>query len=219
MRARLSQQANLSTDTRSSQLTDSSKEAVEKALNMTLSEKSAADSLLRKVEALFATRFELAFSILGVPHISKHINDAEELKEESATLLEAYPAFSSAIGLFDELRQSYVLLTSLSYISLSNQGNEKLAEMIQEMKTECKGHLAALYGQLKGVAYPFDHGQADISIAEYMMENDPEYIKEGAVLQLCESVIDKMFAFHARLLGRLAIIAKTVEEAVLSKPT
>ncbi len=218
MQARLSQQANLSTDTRSSQLTDKSKEAVEKALNMALSEKSAADSLLRKVEGLFATRFELAFSILGVPQISKHINDAEELKEESTTLLEAYPAFSSAIGLFDKLRQSYVLLTSLSYISLSNQGNEKLAEMIQEMKTECKGHLAALYGQLKGVAYPFDHGRADISIAEYMMKKDPEYIKEGAVLQLCESVIDKMFAFHARLLGRLAIIAKTVEEAVLPKP-
>jgi len=91
--------------------------------------------------------------------------------------------------------------------------------MIQDMKAECKGHLVALYSQLKDAAYPFDHTQVGISIAEYMMGDDPEYLEQGAVLQICESVMDKMFAFHARLLGRLAIIAKTVEEAVGVKKT
>jgi hypothetical protein len=219
LQAKSLQQANLSIDTRSFQLTDDSKEVVERALNMALSEKSAADSLLRKVEALLATRFELALSLLGVPHISKRIDDAEELREESATLLNAYPSFSSAIAPFDELRQAYILLTSLSYNCLDNQDNDTVVEMIQDMKTECKGHLVALYSQLKDAAYPFEHTQVDVSIAEYMMEEDPEYLEQGAVLEICESVIDKMLAFHARLLGRLAIIAKTVEEAVGVKKT
>ena len=217
LQARLLLQANLSVDTSLFQLTDNSKEAAEKALNTALSEKSAADSLLRKVEGLITTRFDLALSLLDVPYISKHITDAEELKKESITLLDAYLPFSSTIGLFHNLCRTYWLLTSLTYHRLGNPDNEVLDEMIQNMTEECKGHLTALYSQLKDMAYPFNHEQADISIAATIMKSDPEKIVERTVLRMTESVMDGIFTFHARLLGRLADIAGTVEEVVRSQ--
>jgi hypothetical protein len=152
-----------------------------------------------------------------VPDSSKNIKDADELKEESERLINAYLPFSSVVAILDELGRTYVSVTSLAYNYLNNQDNETLSEMIQKMKADCKGHIADLYSRLKDIPYPFDHAQGDISVAEYMIENDPEEIDEGAVLKICESVIDKMFTLHAELLGRLAVISGTVEEAVLPK--
>jgi len=217
LQAKLLLQANLSMDKESFQLTDCSEEGIEKALNKALSEKSAADSLLCKVEGLLANRLELALSLLKVPDSSKNIKDADELKEESERLINAYLPFSSVVAILDELGRTYVSVTSLAYNYLNNQDNETLSEMIQKMKADCKGHIADLYSRLKDIPYPFDHAQGDISVAEYMIENDPEEIDEGAVLKICESVIDKMFTLHAELLGRLAVISGTVEEAVLPK--
>ena len=173
--------------------------------------------VLRKVEGLLVTRFDLALSLLDVPYVSKHIPDAEELKTESLTLRDAYLSFSSAIGLFNDLCRTYRLLTSLAYHRLGSPDTEALDELIQNMQRECKGHLTNLYGQLTDMAYPFDHARPDISVAEIVMENDPEKMDEKAVLRMTESVMDKIFTFHARLLGRLANIAGTVENVVLSQ--
>ncbi len=217
LQAKLLLQANLSIDTEPFKLTDCSEEGVERAINKALSEKSAAGSFLGKVEELLAKRFELALSLLKVPHASKNINDADELQEESERLVNVYLPFSQAFASLDKLCRTYMSLTSLSYNYLNNRDNETLAEMIQKMKSDCKGHIAALYSRLKDIPYPFDHTQGDISVAEYTIENDPEEVEEEVVPRICESVIDKMLTFHAELLGRLAAIAGTVEEAVFPK--
>ena len=213
---KLLQQNDLSIDTQGFQLIGGNKEGSEKTLKKALSEKSAADSLLRKVEGLFAARYGPALSLLGAPAISRHINGAEGLKKEAETLLNTYLSFSSAIAFLDKLSRTYVSITSLLFNILDNQDNEVLAEIIQKMKTACKGHLTDSYNRLRNIPYPFDHAQENMSVAEYMMENDPEGVDEGAILEICESAIDKIFSFNSRLLGRLAVIAGAVEKVVLS---
>ncbi|MDY7035765.1 MAG: hypothetical protein SV375_06345, partial [Thermodesulfobacteriota bacterium] len=192
------------------------KEGTEKTLKNTLSEKSAVDSLFRKVEGLFAARYGFAISLLWAPAISRHINGVERLKKEADTLLNTYLSFSQAITFLDNLCQAYVSIISLLFYSLGNHDNEILAEIIQRMKSSCKGHLTASYNRLRDIPYPFDNAQKNISVAEYMMENDPEEVDEGAILGICESAIDKIFSFNSRLLRHLAAMAGTVEKVVLS---
>jgi len=215
--AKLLLQADLSIDPKAFKLPEGRKEVAERALKKALTEKSALESLLRKVEALLANRFELALSLLDVPQISKYIKDAGELKKESAKLLRAYLPLSAAIAHCEQLNQDYISLGSLAFHYLGNQDNETLTEMIQKMKTQCKGHLGALYDRLKDIPYPFDNAQADISMAEHLMTKHPEEIDGGAIMGASESVLHKMIDTHTRLLGRLAVIAGTAEKVILSR--
>ena len=216
LHAKLLLKANVSIDIESFELKDGSKKVVEGELHKASSNKSAADSLLQKVESLLASRFAFAFSLLDTPRTSQYIKDAEELKNEYEILRNVYLLFSSSRELIDKLYQGYTSVISLGYHSLDNHVNETLAEMIKDRKMECRGHLATLHAQLKEITYPFDHANVDLSVAQYMMEKDPEKIDEGALLQVCESVTDRMFSFHNMLLQRLAVIVRTVEKAMLS---
>jgi len=218
LQAKLLLEANVSIDVESFRLKDGSEEVVEGELHVALSDRSAADSLLQKVESLLASRFALAFSLLETPRTSQYIKDAKELKKEYETLCNAYLSFSSSTELLEELWQVYSSLISLGYHYLDNQENETLAEMIKNIKMECRGHLAMLYGQLKEIPYPFDFSHVDLSVAQYMIEKDPEKINERALLKICESVVDRMFTFHDKLLNRLAVIVRTVEKTMQSLP-
>jgi hypothetical protein len=214
--AKLLLEANVRIDAGSFLLKDGSKETVEGELHKALSDKSAADSLLQKVESLLASRFAFAYSLFETPRTSQYIKDAKELKDEYETLRNVYLSFSSSRELFDELYQGYTSLISLGYHYLDNQENKTLTEMINNRKTECKEHLVTLYSQLKETPYPFDGTHVDLSVAQYMVEKDPEKIDEGALLQICESVIDRLLTFHDGLLQRLSVIVRTVEKEMQS---
>jgi hypothetical protein len=214
--AKLLLEANVSVDVESFQLKDGSEEVIEGELHKASSKKSAADSSLRKVESLIASRFAFAFSLLETPRTSQYIKDAKKLKKEYESLRNVYLSFSSSGELLDKLCQSYASLISLGYHYLDNQENDALGETIKNRKMECRGYLATLHGQLKEITYPFDQANVELSVAQYLLEKDPEKIDEGALLQSCESVVDRLFTFHDRLLQRLAFIVRTVEKAMQS---
>jgi hypothetical protein len=208
--------ADMSIDAETFQLKDSSEEVVEGELHAASSNRSAADSSLQKVESLIASRFAFAFSLLETPRTSQYIKDAQKLKKEYESLRDIYLSFSSSMGLLDKLQQSYASLVSLGYHSLETRENETPAETIKNIGMECRGHLVKLYSRLAGTPYPFDGASGELSVAQYMIERDPEKIDEGALLRHCESVIDRLFTFHDRLLQRLAAIVRTVEKSMLS---
>ena len=81
---------------------------------------------------------------------------------------------------------------------------------------KCREQLAQLYLQISEMDYPFDQTRKGLSVAKYLMKKDPEKHKDGDLLQICESVTDKMAALHGRLIKRIYELGNIVENAVLS---
>jgi Zn-dependent protease with chaperone function len=195
-------------------LADGTLDVAKRALKKALADKTNLESQISKLLVLVANRLELAFSLLDEPQIMKHMPNAEEAKKESSLLLKTYPEFIALFPLLDNLRSACAALSALTDNLKDNKGNEPFLSVFREKQAECKSHLTTLYGRLKGIDYPSESGEKNVSIAEFIMENDPEKIDEQALLASSQSMIDNMLNLHTQLVGRMAIQAEAVERMI-----
>jgi len=207
-------QADLIIESESFNLADGTPDTAKRALKKALTDKANLESQLAKLTGLIANRLELAFSLLEEPLILKHMPNAAESQREASLLLKIYPEFAACFPLLDHLRSSCAALAALSDNLKSNKENAFFLTVFNQKQAECKSHLATLYGCLEKIDYPIETGANKVSVAGFIMENDPEKIDEQAPLATAQSMVDNMLNLHTQLAGRMAVLAEAVEKII-----
>ena len=207
-------QADLIIESESFNLADGTPDVAKRALKKALTDKTNLESQVGKLTGLIANRLELAFSLLEEPPILKHIPNAAESQREASLLLKIYPEFAACFPALDHLRSSCAALAALSDNLKSNKENTFFLSVFNQKQAECKSHLTTLYGCLKKIDYPTETGENKVSVAEFIMENDPEKIDEQGLLATAQSMVDNMLNLHTQLAGRMAVLAEAVEKVI-----
>ncbi len=95
-----------------------------------------------------------------------------------------------------------------------NQGVQSLRDAVLERSTAQLVLLRKLKRSLQGVAYPFEHRERDVSLADALIVHVPTDNEDvGAVMSACASALQRVDRSRARVLARLLIIARAAEAA------
>jgi hypothetical protein len=70
---------------------------------------------------------------------------------------------------------------------------------------------------LEGIKYPFAHPRGELTVIEYMSHGKKCDHTFEQVFKECSSRIERLFALHYRLMGRILVIAAEAEKDVGQK--
>jgi len=108
--------------------------------------------------------------------------------------------------------------TRLNALNLlaKNYGNHSNPERVGTQMTRLAAELRKLGAEVRSLpgnlAYPFPHPGGQLTIAEYARYEKPCKNEWEAAFQEGNSQVERMFALHHRLLGRLLVIAAMTEK-------
>jgi Zn-dependent protease with chaperone function len=102
-----------------------------------------------------------------------------------------------------------------------NRGNHSKPEDVDLQMSRLAGELkkivADIDSPLRGLPYPFPHPRGELTIVEYARYEKPCQNEWETVYRESDSHLDRMFALHYRLLGRLLVLAETAENELDSE--
>ena len=108
-----------------------------------------------------------------------------------------------------------------------NRGNhakpEDVDAQMSRLASELKKLMAEVDAPLSSLAYPFPHPRGQVTISDYARCGKAGQNEFETVYRECDSRLDRLFALHYRLIGRLLALAESAEkeldsEAKLSVP-
>ena len=108
-----------------------------------------------------------------------------------------------------------------AFVTLAqNRGNHSKPENVDaqmaRLADELKKNLADIQASLGELAYPFPHPRGQLTVVEYARFEKPGKGQWEAVYQESNSHLERLFALHYRLLGRLLAIASRIENELVS---
>ncbi|MDB5349138.1 MAG: Zn-dependent protease with chaperone function [Planctomycetota bacterium] len=178
------------------------------------------DEALSIRESATIRRIHGALSLLESDDIAEIVPDGPTWREEAATLYPVAKHVGRTVipSLVETLKAHQALLGVLS----KWQGNEQNAKMHNAIRRAGK----VLHDQLQelswklgnAVAYPFDHAEGMISLAQYALPKMPGADDINELLDAAGNALDKMVPLHYRLVGRLMLAAEEVEKALGMEP-
>jgi hypothetical protein len=122
----------------------------------------------------------------------------------------------AAVGL--EMSTAHNIASELNaFISLAqNRGNHSKPWHVDEVLKEISGKLQPLISgiqeRLQKFAYPFPHPRSPLTVADYARYEKPAELELQRVYLDCNSHVDRLFALHYRLMGRVLAYADAAEE-------
>ena len=88
-----------------------------------------------------------------------------------------------------------------------NRGNhsqpEKVNAQMALLVGELRGILGGVRSRVQGIPYPFPHPRGQMTIADYAHYEKPCANEWETVYRDCNAHVERMFALHYRLLGKL----------------
>jgi Zn-dependent protease with chaperone function len=142
--------------------------------------------------------------------------NAREISEFRRVLAAVGPEMSIAHDIASELN---------AFLSLAqNRGNHAKPWQVDEVLKEISGRLqpliAGIQERLEKFAYPFPHARSPLTVAGYARYEKPAELELQRVYLDCNAHVDRLFALHYRLIGRLLIHADAAEtELVKAGPS
>lgn len=91
---------------------------------------------------------------------------------------------------------------------------EQVDKEISQLAAELQSVVQDLQHQLKDFAYPFPHARGKLSVAEYARFEKPNENEWIRAHQDAEAHVQRLFALHYRLVGRILAIADSVEKTL-----
>lgn len=131
-----------------------------------------------------------------------------------------YGALHSQAELVEELEREFLKQVGLLNNLEGNQGVQSLREAVLERSSRQLGMLRKLKHGLRGVPYPFEHRERDVSLSDALIVDIPADSEEvPAVMGACATVLQRVSRSRARALARLVIAARAAEAAALADAT
>jgi len=133
--------------------------------------------------------------------------NAKEISEFGRVLAAVGPEMSIAHDIASELN---------AFISLAqNRGNHAKPWQVDQVLKEISGRLqpliAGIQERLQKFTYPFPHARSPLTVAEYARYEKPAELELQRVYLDCNAHVDRLFALHYRLIGRVLIHADAAE--------
>ncbi len=132
---------------------------------------------------------------------------------EAARLLDLHDRLGAAettVRLRDLVEELGRLLQGLEANRRNEAHMNRLATSAQRLAKE----LASVREPLANVPYPFPGARPGLAVADYLLEQVPDWREIGALLQAGGSTLEELVDLRARLLGRLCRIAEAAEASV-----
>jgi hypothetical protein len=98
------------------------------------------------------------------------------------------------------------------------EDDEKLLRQVRLKMGDLQQLLARLRRLLSDIIYPFEHTQAQMTLGEFAIVNIPGKDELGPLLDGAYEAVDRLFRVYARLVGRLAHLAESVENGLGLSP-
>jgi hypothetical protein len=96
----------------------------------------------------------------------------------------------------------------------NNRDKPMLIDSIKARVRKMHDQLGEIFKRLVLVKYPLDHGQADISIADYLLARLPTDEDLGGLLNSHGELMEKLPVLYLKLTSRLAAVSERVETAL-----
>ena len=169
---------------------------------------------LEPFEQQVRSRLMGCLQLITVPAVAARVEDAEGMQEEAEGLLSAGNKLELLQDSVRDLKIAYHQLGTLVNHLEGNEEDEKLVQRIRQKMAEVRKSLGMLKNRLLETDYPFEHTQTNMTLGEFVIGPIPDEDDLGSLLEVTYTAIDRIFRVYARLAGRLARLAETVEKAV-----
>ena len=140
------------------------------------------------------------------------------LSPEGASELAELAPLLAAVGA--EMPRAHEMGWKLSAFALlaQNRGNHSNPSEVDEVASKLAAELKSLTGgiqeRLKPFPYPFPHARGRLTVAEYARSEKPAEFELQRVYQDGQSHVDRLFALHYRLIGRILAHADAAEASL-----
>jgi Zn-dependent protease with chaperone function len=171
---------------------------------------------LAAFERLCAGRLAAALGLLEDDSVARQLADPDSRKQEVHTL---YPVAVHLISrvwtkLLPVVQARVSLLTVLQNYQ-GNEQNERLANAILRGGDVLRQRLVELASALgRSVHYPFDHAEGEVTLEHFALPSIPDAKAIAELLDAAQTVLDRLLPLYSRILGRLALAAEEVEQAL-----
>lgn len=180
----------------------------------------ALDEALSIRESAAIRRIHAALSLLEIDTVAEVVPSGRDLREEARVL---YPVAGhigrhSMPALRAALQSQQALIAVCGKIQ-GNEQNERIFNAVRRGGKRLRDVLQELGWKLgNSVAYPFEHGDGQVSLGQYALPRVPNPDDINGLLNATGQAVDKTIALYYRVLGRLTLAAEEVEKAIGLKP-
>jgi hypothetical protein len=140
------------------------------------------------------------------------------LSSEAASELAGLARLLAAVGA--EMPRAREIGSKLGAFSLlaQNRGSHSnpdgVDEALSALAAELKSLIAGIQERLQPFPYPFPHARGRLTVAEYARSEKPAEFELQRVYQEGVSHVDRLFALHYRLVGRILVHADAGETSL-----
>jgi Zn-dependent protease with chaperone function len=181
------------------------------AARMSLDETRAAISgLLGKLEPFFSelqTRVALALRFARTAGNASGNAGESEITELARVLA----AVAAEMPIAHDIASQLTAFVSLA----QNRGNHsrpgEVDQALEEFSTRLQSLLAGFQERLQKFNYPFPHARSPLTIADYARNEKPAEFDLQRLFLDCNAHVDRLFALHYRLVGKILIHADAAE--------
>ncbi len=184
--------------------------AARKALAENSVAMSHSHTQLKPFMGALGKRLMLSLQLAQAKGIVLHLEGANDLAELTRLL--------AAVGA--EMPRAHELASKLNPFMLLAQNREnhsnpgEVDHVASELAAEMKGLVAGIQQRLKDFVYPFPHARGRLSVADYARPEKTGDHEWQRVYLDSDAHVDRLFALHYKLIGRLLAYANTAELAL-----
>ena len=198
--------AGMKVDAASFGLAHANAEAARTLTQQALHERRHGDGELTSFDAAVSSYLSAGLKLA----LARGLPEAMELER----FLPVYRALHDQAEIIEDLEREFFRQAGLLNNLEGNDTVQGLRAAVFERSAEQVVLLRKLKSALKGVPYPFEHRERDLTLADAIVVSVPADSEEvGTVMNACASAMQRVDRARARVLARLLIIASAAEAA------
>lgn len=192
-------------------LSDGSKETLEKEIERAKSARDLALAQLEEITGYSIMRLQSVFHLLKFSEPALSLANSRDLTEEFLQLNGVLDALCSQRATFLRLREQYfILMTCLKNLK-GREKDEAINLRIANILEASHAAILSAQNKLANISYPFDYAGTTINMNKYLIEKLPDWQNLELMYHAILSWLEKFSLVYYRVLGRLAFIAEAVE--------
>jgi len=149
---------------------------------------------------------------LRLPEVQTGLSDAAGLQAEAEMLLKVYGSVGATLTALHELNRKLRPFVMLARYRNNHAEPERVDAEINTLVRGLRELIAQIHLKLEGMRYPFPHARGEISVIEYAGYGKQDDAEWETVYHEASAHLERLFALHYRVLGRLLVIADLAEQ-------
>jgi predicted Zn finger-like uncharacterized protein len=166
---------------------------------------------LMPFEDAAADRLYASLQLARTPAVLAALAELSVTNSELDQLLKIFTQVNERLGQLLVIRDSQIAMGKLLTVLSDNNENPPLIAQIRNHMSELSEQIQHLRESFESTSYPFDHARADITVADYLLQELPDPENPVALYEAADSIGNALPPMQARVTGRLCQIAEMVE--------